>query len=69
MIEYLSKKKQDQLDKEAETQRKRAEREPKKAEKEEQQRQKKAAREGTGYSCKTAKERCNKRSQKESSCF
>ena len=45
MIEYLSKKKRDKLDKEAETQRKRAEREAKKAEKEEQQRQKKAARE------------------------
>ena len=69
MIEYLSKKKQDKLDKEAETQRKRAEREPKKAEKEEQQQQKKAAHEGTGYSCKTTKERCNKRSRKESSCF
>ena len=57
MIEYLSKKKQDKIDKEAETQRKRAEREAKKAEKEEQQRQKKAAREAKKAQAIAAKQR------------
>ena len=57
MIEYLSKKKQDKLDKEAETQRKKAEREAKKAEKEQQQRQKKAAREAKKAQAKVTKQR------------